>query len=137
MAAAGSADIRQVGEKNMFGKKTKNGKESRASQKNTRKYGTAVRPKHSTMGKNSCRLAAAALILLLAAIGTAFWMRGKTAGFVGGLGILSIVCAGLGIRAAVKGFRERERNYITCRIGLFINGLMLLGLGIIFFGGLF
>lgn len=121
----------------MFGRKNQNKKENRASQRSSRKYGASVRSKHSTMGKNSCWLAAVAMVLLLVSIGIAFWMRGKTVGFVGGLGILSIVFTGLGIRAAIKGFRERERNYMTCRIGLIMNILILLGLIIIFFGGLF
>ena len=125
----------------MFGKKEKNKKEKNKKEKKsnkrvTREFGQA-RLKHSTMGKRSCRLAVLSLGLLLISVGIAFWMRGKTVELVGGMGILAIVLAAMGIRAAIKGFRERERNYITCRIGVIGNGLLLVGLLIIFFGGLF
>lgn len=122
----------------MFGRKKvdERGGTGNAKKRTTRKYGQ-IKRKHSSMGKNSCWLAAGALVLLGAAIGVAFVMRGNTAGFVGGLGILSIVIAGLGFRAAMKGFRERERNYITCKIGITANILILIGLIVIFLGGLF
>ncbi len=122
----------------MFGRKKGNrkGNEKQINKRSARKYGQ-TRLKHSTMGKNSCRLAIIALCLLVVSIMIAFMMRGKTLGFVGGMGILSMVLASLGIRAALKGFRERERNYITCKIGVAANIVMLLELIVIFFGGLF
>lgn len=122
----------------MFRRKNENrkGHEKQTNKRSARKYGQ-TRLKHSTMGKNSCWLAIAALCLLIVSIMIAFLMRGKTLGFVGGMGMLSMVLAGLGIRAALKGFRERERNYITCRIGMVANIVILLELIVIFFGGLF
>ena len=63
-------------------------------------------------------------------------MRGNTFGIIGGLGIISIVLAALGIRAGVKGMREREKRYITCKAGITVNIIILLGLAAIFLGGL-
>lgn len=114
----------------MFGKRNDDKKQT------IRKYGK-TKLKHSSMGKNSCWLALASLVLILVSIIIAYVMRGKTVGIVGGLGILSIVTAGLGFRAAIKGLREQERLYITCRLGIAANGIILLGLTVIFFGGLF
>lgn len=113
----------------MFGRK----KESKKLA--TRKYGQSYL-KHSTMGKRSCWLAGISLGILVASIVIAFVMRGKTIGFVGGMGVLAVVLAGAGAKAAMKGFRERERNYLTCRIGMTVNILILLGLIGIFVGGL-
>ena len=41
-----------------------------------------------------------------------------------------------GVRLAIRGFRERERNYLTCKIGLpagFVSVILFLA---IFIGGL-
>lgn len=100
-----------------------------------RKYGQA-RLKHSRMGKYSCYLALSSFLVLTVSVLTAFFMRGKTVGFLGGLGILAVVLAGLGIRAGVKGRREREKSYVTCWIGIAGNLVILTGLVMIFFGGL-
>ena len=78
----------------------------------TRKYGQTVL-KHSRMGIWSCWYAAGAFLLLVAAILAAFILRGQTVGFVGGMGVLAVILAGMGIRASVKGRREREKNYLT------------------------
>lgn len=102
--------------------------------KRTRKYGQA-KLKHSRMGIYSCVYAGLSFALLLSCVLIAFVMRGKTFGLIGGLGILSIVLTVLGIRASVKGMREREKRYITCRAGLAVNLVILLGLILIFIGG--
>lgn len=105
------------------------------TRKKTRKYGQA-RLKHSRMGIYSCVYAGISFALLLSCILSAFIMRGNTSGFIGGLGILSVVLAVAGIRAAVKGMREREKRYITCKAGIAANIVILLGLVLIFIGGI-
>lgn len=100
----------------------------------TRKYGQTIL-KHSHMGIRSCWYAAGAFLLLASAIVAAFILRGQNVGFVGGMGILSVVLAGLGIQASVKGRREREKNYLTCKIGVLLNGIILVCLLIIFAAG--
>ena len=109
-------------------------REKERKKRGTRKYGQA-NLKHSHMGIYSCWFAAGSFSLLLVSILIAFFMRGETGGFIGGFGILSIVFAILGIRAAVKGLRERERNYITCKIGMTVSIIVLIGLLVIFIGG--
>lgn len=122
----------------MFG----NGKDAEDRQKQkerkkrgTRKYGQA-KYKHSHMGIVSCSCAGAALVLLAGCILYAYLARGAAAGIVGGIAIVSLILSILGIRAAAKGFRERERNYLTCKIGLPGSALVLLLLLVIFIGGL-
>ena len=122
----------------MFG----NGKDAEARQKQkerkkrgTRKYGQA-KYKHSHMGIVSCSCAGAALVLLAGCILYAYLARGAAAGIVGGIAIVSLILSILGIRAAAKGFRERERNYLTCKIGLPGSALVLLLFLVIFIGGL-
>ena len=93
----------------------------------TRKYGQTVL-KHSRMGIWSCWY-------LVAAILAAFILRGQTVGFVGGMGVLAVILAGMGIRASVKGRREREKNYLTCKVGVVLNILILICLLMIFVMG--
>lgn len=122
----------------MFG----NGKDAEDRQKQkerkkrgTRKYGQA-KYKHSHMGIVSCSCAGAALVLLAGCILYAYLARGAAAGIVGGIPIVSLILSILGIRAAAKGFRERERNYLTCKIGLPGSALVLILFLMIFIGGL-
>lgn len=112
----------------MFGKNKKEITGGRKSRKSPLR--------HSTMGKHSCILAGVSVGIFLVAVWIAFVMRGQSVGMVGGLGILAIVVAGVGCKAAMKGFRERERNYLNCKIGMTLNILILIGLLIIFIGGL-
>ncbi len=122
----------------MFGKE-KNAeerqKEKERKKRGTRKYGQA-KYKYSRMGAISCGCAAAALLLLAGCILYAYLARGAAAGIVSGIAVVSLVLSIMGIRAAVKGFRERERNYLTCKIGLPGSTLVLLLFLAIFIGGL-
>lgn len=115
--------------------KARQKKEKDRKKRGTRKYGQA-KMKHSRMGIYSCVYAGLSFALILSCILIAFVMRGDTWGFVGGMGILSIVLAVLGVRSSIKGMREREKNYITCKAGLAGNIMILLGLITIFIGGL-
>jgi hypothetical protein len=98
-------------------------------------YGSTGKRKNSKMGVRSCIYAAAALFLLVGSVAISFAMHGKAAFFIGIIGIGAVVCAGLGIVAAIKGMRERNRRYVNCRIGLFFNILAAVSLIIIFIGG--
>lgn len=122
----------------MFGKE-KNAeerqKEKERKKRGTRKYGQA-KYKYSRMGAISCGCAAAALLLLAGCILYAYLARGAAAGIVSGIAVVSLVLSIMGIRAAVKGFRERERNYLTCKIGLPGSTLVLLLFLAIYIGGL-
>lgn len=118
------------------GKNTKGLTREKARKKrSTRKYGQTVL-KHSRMGTYSCWYALASVVLILLSLGITFRMRGRAAGFVGGFGIVAVIFAVLGVRAGVKGLREREKKYISCRLGIAANILLLLSLMIIFIGGL-
>ena len=57
-----------------------------------------------------------------------------TIGFIG-LGTLAL--SFMGLLLGVRGFRERDKNYITCKIGAICCGLLVLGMCAIFIRGLF
>ena len=109
----------------------------REKQKRIQKYRRFGQKKirHSTMGMRSCVYAAGSALILALCIGISYAVKGKAAAVIGLAGILAAVCAGYGVRAALKGTKERDRNYITCKIGLVCNIIMIAGLSIIYIGG--
>lgn len=100
-----------------------------------RKYGQAkLRP--SKKGILSCIIGGIIGVVLLLLIGITYIYKGKAAGYVGGLGISAFIFTWVGISAAIRGFREREKDYRTCKWGLGVNIFFLVSLLIFFLGGL-
>ena len=94
--------------------------------KRNRKYGQ-IKRKHSRKGIWSCVMAV--LIVM------AFMNKGKSAAMVGSFGVFDMILACIGIVTGVKGFKERDKNYLTCKIGIVVNGLVLLALILVFIRG--
>jgi hypothetical protein len=46
-----------------------------------------------------------------------------------------MILACIGIVTGVKGFKERDKNYLTCKIGIVVNGLILLAMILVFIRG--
>ena len=110
-------------------------KEKERKQRGARKYGRA-KFKQSRKGTLSCISGAGALLILMGCVLYAFTARGEAAGIVGGIVIISFLLSVWGIRCAIQGFHERERNYLTCKIGLPVNAVALILFLAIFIGGL-
>ena len=96
-----------------------------------RKYGQ-VRRKHSRKGIGSCVMA---VLVIAGLIVMAFMNKGKSAAMVGSFGLFDMLLACIGIVTGVKGFKERDKNYLTCKIGIVVNGLVLLALILVFIRG--
>ena len=94
--------------------------------KRSRKYGQ-IKRKHSRKGIWSCVMAG--LIVM------AFMNKGKSAAMVGSFGVFDMILACIGIVTGVKGFKERDKNYLTCKIGIVVNGFILLALILVFIRG--
>ena len=86
--------------------------------------GNTVRRASSSPAGESSRAGAQRLPFL-------FW-RAVSPGLSLWAGMLSVS----GIRMAIRGFRERERSYLTCKIGLPANAAALILFFVIFIGGL-
>ncbi len=110
-------------------------RERERKKRGARKYGQA-KYKHSRMGILSCWCAAGAFLILAAGVLCAFITRGEAPGIVGGVAVISLVLAVFGIRAAIRGFHEREKNYLTCKIGLPVNTVVLILFFAVYIGGL-
>ena len=101
-----------------------------------RKYGQA-KLKHSKRGVLSSGIAAIVGILLFTMVAVAYASGGTAGAFIGALGIVCAILSGIGIYIGFRGFKEREKDYLTCKIGIGCNIFFLIGFIGIFCRGLF
>lgn len=95
------------------------------------KSGRSKKP-HAKMGKVSCVLACTSLGFLGAAVLISFFEYKEAEVLIGGLGASSIVLSFMGIKASVRGRKEKDKRHLTCNIGGISNILLLVGLVIIY-----
>lgn len=100
------------------------------------KYGQA-RKKHARKGVQSCFYAGAAFVLLLFLLVLSFVLKGQMGFLTGFAGIAVLALAVAGLEKGVRGLKERDKDYITCRVGIGGSILLLLGMCAIFIRGLF
>lgn len=100
------------------------------------RYGQAAM-KHSRKGIVSCLYSVLVFAILSIMILISYITKGQIGILAGLAGLVSVVFAFKGFSSGLKGFKERDKNYITCKVGAVCNVLLLLGLIIIFFRGLF
>lgn len=100
------------------------------------KYGQRQK-KHAKKGIQSCLFAVLAAFLFFMMLRGSFLAKGDISLIVGLAGFIVPVIAWRGLVCAKRGFNEREKNYITCKVGLGCNGAVLLLVCIIFIRGLF
>lgn len=115
--------------------KSKRERERERKKKKNRKYGQ-TKLVHSKKGILSCVQAGIAFVTLVSLIVTAYLWNGTSPVMIGSFGIAAVVLAMMGISSGIRGLREREKKYITCRIGIGCNIIMLLGFTAIFVRGL-
>ena len=111
-------------------------REKERRKRGKRKYGQA-KLKHAKKGIISCCLSAGVFLMLVILLSIAYFTRGEAAPIVGSLGLISMGLAGSAIYTGVRGFREREKDYLTCKIGIGSSSAIILGFIIIFCRGLF
>ena len=99
------------------------------------KYGQAPR-RHAKKGMKSCIYAFFSMFFFFLMISSAFVENGQVGILMGIAGFLIVSLAAAGTYNAVHGFKERDKNYITCKIGLGCNAAVLLCMFAIFVRGL-
>ena len=120
----------------MLQKEREHDRERERRRRRNRKYGQA-KLKHSKRGIFSCVISGVVLVLLTAMLAKAYVSRGGATPFIGALGLISMILAGCGLYMGIRGFKEREKDYLTCKIGTTCSGLIILGFILIFCRGLF
>lgn len=101
-----------------------------------RRYGQA-KLKHAKKGILSCIVAGMVLVLFAILLVIAYTSAGTAAGYVGGLGVLAMLFSFIGLHLARKGLKEREKDYLTCKIGGAFNFLFFFVFIAIFCWGMF
>lgn len=89
-----------------------------------RKYGQA-KFKHARKGILSCMIASMVVIIVLLLVITSFLKKGQLEAIVGSFGVFAVILAIIGLITGIKGFKERDKNYLTCKIGVGVNGAFL------------
>lgn len=92
--------------------------------------------KHAKKGIQSCIYAALVSFLLILMIVLSFKAKGEAGILMGFTGLATLFLAGMGLNTGIRGFRERDKNYITCKMGTAVNGVVLIGMTVIFIRGL-
>ena len=127
----------------MFGKE-KNSEDKKKEtalkrEENRKKSGVKhKKPKQKQAGNGnlSCLFGLGSAAVLAGCIAYAFVRRGEAPGIIGGITIISLILAGYGIYSAIIGFRERERSYLTCKIGIVMNAAAIISFFAVFIRGL-
>lgn len=99
------------------------------------KYGQAPL-RHAKKGIKSCFHAAFAVFFMFLVIASSYLNNGDIGISIGLFGIFVLVLSVLGTVTAIQGFKERDKNYTTCKVGAAINGFILLCMCVIFIRGL-
>lgn len=99
------------------------------------KYGQTPR-RHAKKGIKSCIYAFFSMFFTFLMFASTFEENGQIGILMGIAGLLILVLSAEGVVNGVQGFKERDKNYITCKIGLGCNAVILLCMLGIFIRGL-
>ena len=110
-------------------------KDKERRRRGSRKYGQA-RKKHSKKGVYSCVVAGVILVLLLILLVFTYSSKGQAAALIGASGLGALILSWIGVTMGIRGLREREKDYITCKIGIGSNAFFLLVFIMIFIRGI-
>lgn len=107
----------------------------RERKKRSRKYGQE-KTLHARRGVYSCIAAGVIFALVLVMLLISVVTRGHAPVFIGGMVVVTFFGAWMGMITGFRGFKERQKNYITCKIGVACNIALLVGFAVIFIGGM-
>lgn len=99
--------------------------------------GGELRLKPSKGGRISCMIAGVVLLVYFLLLLTAYINRGETPAVTGALGLIIMIAGWFGVAIGVRGLREIEKDYRSCRVGIVLNGILAFSLTALFLGGLF
>ena len=101
-----------------------------------RKFGQAPL-KHAKRGLESCFLAGLTVFFMVLVFSVSYISKGDVSLLIGAVGFLMLVMSAAGVCKAVQGFKERDKEYISCKIGIVLNGIFTFVFIVIFLRGLF
>lgn len=102
----------------------------------SRKYGQ-VKLRHARRGVYSCLFAILTYLTQVGLIAIAYIMQGNAPTVIGSLAWITAIFSGVGLYYGIQGFKEREKNYIMCKIGIGANTIIIALYIMLFIRGLF
>lgn len=81
--------------------------------------------RHAKRGVYSCFSAAVVGMLLVLMVLSSIVNKGEVGIAIGWLGLFTLFMAIYGVGQGIKGLKERDKTYTTCKIGIVINGLIV------------
>lgn len=100
------------------------------------KYGQAPL-KHAKKGVYSCIYAVVVFLLLLLMMIYSYTSKGEVGLLMGFAGLGTLALSVMGLSLGIRGRKERDKNYITCKVGIAVHAVFLAGLTALFIRGLF
>ena len=92
--------------------------------------------KPSAMGILSICIGALAVLLIIAGFVISYMEGGHAGKIVGSLALTALIISGFGVIFAFMGFREEDKNYLPCKIGVILNGCVFVFLIFLFITGI-
>ncbi len=96
-----------------------------------------VKLKHSKRGLVSSALAFTSAFLMILIFSVSYISRGDVNIFIGLTGLGVLIMSAVGVERGIKGFKEREKNYASCKAGIAGNAALLLIFTATFIRGFF
>lgn len=81
--------------------------------------------RHAKRGVSSCLFAVIGLVTLIGPLVSAYTSYGQSSIIIGSFACISMFLSITGILQGFRGFRERNKNYNTCKLGILINGILI------------
>ena len=85
-----------------------------------------VKLKHSKRGLVSSGLAFTSAFLMMLIFLVSYISRGDVDILIGFTGLMVLVMSAVGVEQGIKGYKEREKNYVSCKGGIICNVLLLI-----------
>ena len=92
--------------------------------------------KPAKRGIFSLILGGIALALIIAGIVMSYGAGGRGGTVVGSMGLTGMILAGFGVFFGFQGFKEEERNYFFCKVGIIFCACIFIFVVALFFIGL-
>ena len=84
--------------------------------------------RHARKGIYACFYGTVVLILLFLMILISYVTKGEVGILIGLVGLGTVALSAAGLVLGIRGLKERDKNYITCKVGIAMNGVFLAGL---------
>lgn len=111
-------------------------REKERRNRRTYKYGQ-TEVKYARRGMLSCVLAFLSAFFMVLIFSVSYISRGEVNILIGFAGLMALFIAVAGLYRGVEGFKERNKNYTPCKIGIACNTILVLTFIATFIRGLF